>query len=200
MHWRNSNFQIRNFLAGKCHTADEAHRMLCELYEERDVAIKNAEATDLRTQAKVLRAELAVRDSTTEADKLEAKADLVEVNAFKIQGMAVLAQAIRERDYIQSLLDEVQPFRKYGHLPDEEAHQLIQEEEWKIELMWRAENFLTSQGTIPHDHLSTMRLHPSFEAELMPYVQQLSNKLESRQSKLEMHKTPLTLEVLPDEE
>ena len=179
MYWRNSNFQLRNFIAGKCHTADEAYRELKQQFEDRDLAVRNAEASQLRAEAKIMRAnEIIESETTSDADKLEAEADLVEFRVFEEQGKNVLEAAVRERDFIQSLIDEVQPHRKYAHLPDHEAFQLAQEEEWAEELKWRAENFLGSQGFIPHDHLAAMRLHPAWETKLLPYVEGLieSNK------------------------
>lgn len=173
-HWRNSNFQIAYFLAGKAHTPDEAHRILCQLYEERDVALKNAEASSLRQQAKKLRAEKVLLDSNIpESEKLEAQADLLEMEAFKDQSEACILEAREERDFIKKLIDRIEPYRQYAHLPYHQAHQAAQLEEWKQELMWRAENYLLTHGTIPADHFETMRLHPAFETEIFPKVKQI---------------------------
>ena len=173
MHWRNSHFQITNFIAGSCHTPDEMYRKLMELREERDLAIKNVKSSLLREQAKIKKAEHIIASDAPEWEKLEAQADLEEVNAFKEQSEACYEEAIRERDFIDSLIEQVTPLRKFAHLPDHEAHQLAQQEEWKHELMFRAENFLASQGTIPHDHLATMRMHPAWQSELLPHIQQV---------------------------
>lgn len=177
MHWRNSNFGIKYFIASKAHCADEAYRLLKELWEDRDVAIKNSEASRIRSEAKRKRAERVLASNADELDKMEAQADLVELAAFEDQGKAVLEAAIKERAYIQSLIDEIQPLRTFGHLPDYEASQATQELEWKHELVWRAENFLASQGSIPHDHLSTMRLHPAWEQELLPKIQNIQEQI-----------------------
>lgn len=75
----------------------------------------------------------------------------------------------REIVYIDSLIAEVEPLRRYAHLPDHEAHQAAQEEEWMLELMWRAENYLLTGG-IPADQMSAMRLHPQFEARILPHI------------------------------
>ena len=75
----------------------------------------------------------------------------------------------------------------FGHIPDDEAAQACQEEEWKLELMWRAENFLGSQGMIPHDHLATMRMHPAWK-ELSGHVQHL----------IELHREGKPFDALPD--
>lgn len=177
MHWRNSHFQITNFIAGSCHTPDEAYRKLMELREERDVAIKNVKASLLREQAKIKKAEHIIASDAPEWDKLEAQADLEEINAFKEQSQACYEEAVRERDFIDSLIEQIKPHRKFAHLPDHEAHQAAQLEEWKDELKFRAENFLASQGTIPHDHLATMRMHPAWQTELLPHVRQISEMI-----------------------
>lgn len=174
MHYRNSQFQVKYFIVGACHTADEMYRKLQELREERDVALKNVEASVLREKAKILRAETVINDlSKTEADKLEAQADILELKAFKDQSQACLEEAIRERDYIDTLIAQVQPFRKYAHLPDHESHQLAQQEDWKLELAFRAENCIASIGYIPTDQLATMRQHPEWSTFLLPKIQGL---------------------------
>ena len=178
MHWRNSNFGIKYFIANSCHTADEVYRKLCELKEERDVAIKNVNASILRQQAKIKKANSIIKNiMSKEWEVLEAQADLEEIKAFKEQGQACYEEALRERDFIQSLIDQIQPHRKYSHLPDYEAHQMAQQEEWKLELVFRAENFLMSQGSIPHDHLATMRAHPEFNSYILPNIDSVAKKL-----------------------
>ena len=42
MHWRNSQFQTIHFIIGKCHTADEAYRMVCQQLEEREQVVTTA--------------------------------------------------------------------------------------------------------------------------------------------------------------
>lgn len=191
-HWRNSNFQIKHFIAGKCHTPDEAYRQLYELWEDRDIAVRNAEASALRAKAKLLAAKRVMdTPNADEVAKLEAEADVVEFKAFKDQSDAVLEQAVRERDYIKGLMGEVKPFCKYKDLPHHEAFQLAQEEEWLEELKWRAENFIASQGTIPHDHLATMRLHPAWEDKLLPYVNTVVTNMQQGKLTAPAHSSPL---------
>lgn len=191
-HWKNSNFQIKYFIAGNCHTADEAYRQLFQLWEDRDVAIRSAEASAMRAKAKLIRAQRVLSNQQCdEATKLEAEADIAEFNAFKDQSVSVLKQAMAERDYIKSLMDELEPHRKYKHLSLEEAFQATQEEEWFEELKWRAENFLATQGHIPHDHLATMRLHPAWEQQLLPYVNLIIEEQKQGRVSIPAHKTPI---------
>lgn len=169
-HWRNSIFQITHFLAGKCHTPDEAYRVLCQLHEERDLAVKNAEATELKQQAKRIRAERDL-NSEDEAVVLDARAIIKEMEAFENQTASCLIDAKYERDFIEKLISKIEPYRIFAYLPPHEAHQAAQWEEWKLELIWRAENYLLTSGSIPPDHFETMRLHPAFEESILPAIQ-----------------------------
>lgn len=195
-HWRNSVFQIIHFIAGKCHTPDETYRVLCQLYEERDVALKNAEAASLRQQAKKIRA---IRDlkSEDEATQLEAQAILKEMEAFENQSSACLVDAKYERDAIMNLIHQVEPHRVFSHLPPHEAHQAAQLKEWELELMWRAENYLLASGAIPPDHFEVMRLHPTFETSILPAIQALIEQQQKGSGlKITQKKTPVSLVFL----
>jgi hypothetical protein len=64
----------------------------------------------------------------------------------------------------------IQPYRQYAHLPDAEAHEACQREEWRLELEARAQNYLLTAGTIPADHFATMRQHPDFSSHIMPAI------------------------------
>ena len=142
---RNSDFQIAYLLAGKCHTADAAYAMLCNLREERELALYEAEK---------------VADKFTRRDDVEAR-------MFKRN----LDACVKELDTINKCIERVQPLRKYSHLPDYEAHEACQREEWKLEFIARAENSLLASGTIPADQLSAMRSHPDFVSQIWPAVE-----------------------------
>lgn len=173
MHWRNSSFQVAYFLVGKCHTADEAYRVLHELREERQMALDNAKASSLRTQARQMRAQRIIDDAEDVVAVLEAQADLLEIDAFAKNSQDCIDEAQRELSFIDVMLERINPHRKFKHLPDHEAHQACQQEEWKYELAWRAENFLASGGHIPSDHLATMRMHPEFEQVIYPHIERV---------------------------
>ena len=87
---RNSDFQIAYLLAGKCHTADAAYAMLCNLREERELALYEAEKV---------------------ADKF-ARRDDVEARMFKRN----LDAGVKELETINKCIERVQPLRKYRHL------------------------------------------------------------------------------------
>lgn len=197
MHYKNGrqnhDFQIAHFLVGSCHTADAAYALLQDQYEDRDNAIKMFEGSKLREQAKVTRAQAIIkeheqyfRDTAPDnrtarvvATVLEAQADLSDIAAMRETTERNLAAAIAERAFIKQCMDKLEEYRVYRHLPAAEAAQAAQRDEWRLELMKRAENFLLTQGTIPHDHFDTMRMHPDFERIIFPHTNNIQMLLRS---------------------
>ena len=173
MHWRNSSFQKLFFIAGKAHTPDEAYRLLCELKEDRAIPIAEFEAAAKRQQAKRIRAETLIKMSVDEAEKLDAEADLIEMKAHEAQSQACYDEAVRELTFIDNLIVEIQPFRKYSSLPDYEAHQACQSEEWGAKLKFQLENQIATRGCIDSELLGVIRLHPNCETDLMPHMNNL---------------------------
>jgi NAD(P)-dependent dehydrogenase (short-subunit alcohol dehydrogenase family) len=165
----NHDFQILHFLVGACHTADGAYALLCDLRDDRSDALKHAEAARLRQQAKIIRARRLIA-SSDEADGLDGAADLAEIEAHTETVTKNLAAARAELDFIEVCMARIQPYRQYAHLPDAEAHEACQREEWRLELEARAQNYLLTAGTIPADHFATMRQHPDFSSHIMPVI------------------------------
>lgn len=177
MHYKtnrvNHDFQIAYFLAGSCQTADAAWSLLCDLRDDRKLALDLCEAAELRNEAKALRANSII--ATGDASEiLEARADLAELKAHKSTHEKNKAAAKDELAMICLLQSRLEPLRKYAHLPESEAHEAAQAEEWKLELIKRSENFMLSQGFIPSDHFSTMRMHPEFKTEIFPAIERLN--------------------------
>lgn len=133
MHWRNSQFQTIHFIIGACHTADEAWRKAKEQLEEREMAL------------------VAQPDGAAIPDDARGR-----------NTMACLDECKREIDFLKDVIARLEPHRKYRDLPDHEAHQACQREEWALEFKFRAENYLLSAGTIPADQLAAMRVHPDW--------------------------------------
>jgi len=169
---QNKDFQIIHFLVGSCHTPDAAYSLLCDLRDDRDTALRNVQASDLRNQAKAIRAKRMIA-SEDEATQLEGQADLAEIEAFSELGQKNIAAAKAELAFIDKCITTIQPLRKYKHLPDPEAHEACQQEEWKLELIQRAENHMLLTGTIPPGEFETMRMHPEFESAIIPVIQQI---------------------------
>lgn len=175
---QNKDFQIAFFLAGSCHTPDGAYSLLCDLKENRELALANVKSSELRNKAKKIKAERLVK-SNDEVEQLEGQADLAEIDAFAEHNAKNIAAAVDELAFINKCIATVDPLRKYKHLPDPEAHEAAQQEEWKCELIHRAENYLLTTGSIPVDHFGTMRLHPEFKTAILPSIQAISTLLQS---------------------
>lgn len=174
MHWRNSDFQIAHFLAGKCHTADGAYRMLMELREERVIALNGARAGELRTLARIQKAKAWWRNLLPWM-RLENQADLIEIEGTRAQVQACIVAAEHEVATIDAMIKAITPHRQFAHLPDAQAHQVCQREEWALELMNRAENMLATQG-VSWDQLATMRQHPDWETRLLPHIEEIARR------------------------
>lgn len=174
MHYKtnrlNHDFQIAYFIAGSCHTPDAAYAILHDLKEDRANAIKVFEATKLREQAKIMAAHHTIENSRNQIEVLNARADLLEIQAMEETTKANYDAAVAELAFIEKCIEKVQPLRKYSHLSDSEAFEAAQRDEWKYDLIHKAENFLVTSGTIPTDHFATMRMHPDFTTDILPAI------------------------------
>jgi hypothetical protein len=182
-HRQNHDFQIAHFLAGKCQTPDGAYAMLCDLKEEREAAIAHYHVSQKRTQAKELRAQQLYQTTLRTGDdptRLEAQADLEEIENGRKTGRILYEAAVDELNFIKNCIELIQPHRKWAHLSDPEAHEAAQREEWGLELIERAENYLFCTNTIPADELSTMRSHPDFAEVILPAIKQIRQQLEDK--------------------
>ncbi|HEM55979.1 MAG: hypothetical protein C0175_03725 [Caldisericum exile] len=171
-HRTNSNFQIKYFIA-TAHTPDGKYMQLYELYITTEAKLKHAEAQKLEFEAKREKLEYLKKHSKKKYEIMEAEAELMKVNADLPIWIKNVEAAQQELAYIKKLMDELEPHRKYKDRDILEANELIQEEEWAWELITRAENYILSEGRIPADHFTTMRLHPHFSDMILPHIQSL---------------------------
>ena len=125
---RNTDFQLDHFLVGSCHTADGAYSLLCDLREDREMALSQVTVSELRTRAKIARAEASLR-SEDEVTRLEAEADIEEIRSNAAMLARNIAAARAELAHIDDLIARLQPHRRYAHLPDPQAHEAAQREE-----------------------------------------------------------------------
>lgn len=174
----NSNFQILHFLIGSCHTADAAYALLCDLRDERQMALDNEQVQSIKKKASIITANRLLL-SDDEVDRLNAEADLTEYRLSIPLHEKNLNAAEAELKFIDECILRLQPYRKYSHLPDEEAHQACQQEEWLQELIFRAQNYLMTTGSIHVDHFSTMRMHPEFLSKIIPAITQAKEAIEN---------------------
>lgn len=168
---RNHDFQILYFLVGSCHTADGAYALLCDLKEDREMALAQVESSRLRSQAMIEKSREIIENSKSKWEVLEARANLSEVLANEDVAIRNVNAAIAELKFINMCIDRIQPYRKFAHLQDSIAHEACQLEEWKHELIYRAENYLLTIGAIPTEHFTTMRQHPHFLTEIFPKIE-----------------------------
>jgi hypothetical protein len=180
MHYKtnrqNHDFQIAYFIAGACQTPDAAYAILKDLREDRSNAINSYTAGKLREQAKIVRA-TALLASDDEATRLDAQADLAEIEGMVATSLANYNAALAEMAFIDKCIEKVQPLRKFSHLTDAEAFEAAQQEEWKFSLIHQAENSLLTSGTVTAELFSTMRMHPDFESEIFPAVNEIKMML-----------------------
>lgn len=173
MHWKYSNYQIFHSILANCHTYDEAYRVLRELEEDQDLAIKLALVESKRAQSKVLAAKEVINDtSETRFNKLRSEADVLETDARREVTQACLDEARRTLSFIRLLISKIEPLRLYKHLPDHEAHQAIQPLEWKLDLVWKSYSMLCSSRAFSYDHFINVKMHPD-SAELIPVLNDL---------------------------
>jgi hypothetical protein len=180
---QNHDFQIAYFLAGSCQTPDGAYALLCDLREDRENALKLFQATLLRERAKAVRAERMLL-SEDEAIRLEGEADLEEIRAMHDTTMRSVHGAEAELATINKCIAAVMPLRKFAHLPDAEAHEASQHEEWRLQLLRDAQNQLVCTGTVSPELMSTMRSHPAFKDEMLPQFNQLKLSIEGARGNL----------------
>jgi hypothetical protein len=176
-HKHNTNFQIAHFLAGACHTPDGAYFILMDLKEDRELAMKNASVVNKRNEAKVLRAKAYLANpQADEAGKLEANADIEEIINMNKEGAIAYEAALDELAFIEECIDRVKPLCKYAGkdgFSEIQAHEASQVDEWKHELIRRAENFILTSGTVPADEFNTMRMHPLFKKDILPRIKEV---------------------------
>lgn len=180
-HRQNSGFQLRHFLVGSCSTPDGAYVLMYGQLIDMQGKLRQAEAQRLRHQAKIAKAQYVIdnRDDHAAHEVLEARADILETEAELPTWDMNLQAAKQELTDIENLMLEIKPHCKYADLPILEMSEAAQQEEWLGELKQRAENFLLTQGTIPHDHFQTMRMHPQFESELVPHLTTVQKRIEA---------------------
>lgn len=166
---QNHDFQILYFLVGSCHTPDGAYSVLLDQREDRRNALNMAHASSFKEEARKLAAKRRLWH-WDKVKRLEAKGELAEIEAMLETNKACVLAAQDELAFIELLMAKLEPHRKFGHLPLREANEATQHDEWKFELMKRAENYLLSGNGIPADHYGTMRMHPEWSTAVEPHI------------------------------
>jgi HPt (histidine-containing phosphotransfer) domain-containing protein len=184
MNWKHSNHQIAFIVLGNCHTTDEAYRVLCELEEDRVFALESSLAENKRAEAKLELAKTIKNDSTSgSVEVLRSEADELETAARKKLASPCFEAAEAELSYIRTLKERIHLKRKYKHLPDTDAHQICQHEEWVLDVIWKAFNSILSSGFIPVD-LHTLVSSSPHVNELRRIFDSMSQDIRSVEPKL----------------
>jgi hypothetical protein len=187
-HRNNSDFQLRHFIAGSCHTADGAWAILYEQLLDIQIKHESTKAKIVRRKIKVLEFEKRMAEAVNEIERLTVEADLIEFRSGEGLLELALAGSEKELETIKALMAELEPQRKYGHLPLLEATEAAQREEWLGEFKARIENYLLTQGTIPQDQLEAMRRHPNFEDAIVPHISNVLTSLAKAENKIDLLK------------
>ena len=166
----NHDFQILHFLVGSCFTTDGAYALLRDLEEHAISCLSQLKTEELKLKQFNLKIQR-LMDSDDEMDHLQAEILKIEHEEGKDTREKCINGAIKELDFLQLCLERIEPHRKFAHLPDDEAHEATQRDEWKFELIHRAENCLLTTGAIATDHFSAMRMHPDFVTEILPAIE-----------------------------
>ncbi len=177
-HRQNSDFQLKHFMANDCKTPDGAYVLLYGQRIDMENKIAHSDAQRKRREAKLAAAREVIEDPTSKRSAvLAAEADIIEIEADVPTWELNLKAAHQELATINRYMEELKPQCKHWSEDILAMSEASQEEEWRLELMCRAENFLISQGYIPHDHLNTMRNHPQFASDILPHLAQIEGKV-----------------------
>jgi hypothetical protein len=187
-HRNNSDFQLRHFIAGSCHTADGAWALLYNQLLDIQIKHEHTKAQIVRRRIKTLEFEKRLETTTDQIEKLALEADIIEFRSGDGLLELALAGSEKELETIRGLMNELEPQRRYGHLPLLEATEAAQREEWLGEFKSRIENYLLTQGTIPQDQLEAMRRHPDFEDAIVPHISNVLTSLAKAENKIDLLK------------
>jgi len=140
--------------------------------------LRHAESQLLRREAKIAEAEeILAQDDIPKSVRLGALADKIEQEADIPTWDMNLKGAQQELADIKAIMAELKPQCKFADLDILRQSEAIQQEEWLLELQGRAENFMLSSGSIPADHLQTMRCHPEFKERLVPFITNMATQI-----------------------
>lgn len=177
MHWNNTAFSTVAFQVGACNTPDGAFRKLyvelesrVRAWDEATVGLKRNQATRLRLEAK----QGISRLWRIKAATLELEADLEELTNREAITTAAMEGCAAEMNFLKELMAFLEPQCRFvGHMPLDQAFQLCESDEWRLEFLKRTENFLLTTNTIPTDHFEAMRGHPAFATEILPAIEEM---------------------------
>lgn len=177
---QNHNYQIVHLLVKRCYTFDGAYALLCDLREDRAHVLAMVASSELRAAARREKAAAVLRRRfASRASKLEAAADINEIDVASELERRCKFAAQDELACINKCIEALQPYRRYAHLTDSEAHECAQREEWLGEMIGRAKKYIVSGMPIPPDEVERMYLHPDYVAQIKPEVERMLRMMEA---------------------
>lgn len=194
-HRNNTDFQLKYFIAGSCFTADAAWLLMYEQKCDIENKLNFTKANILRNKARKIELDEKEQSISTEPERLRLEADRMENEQAARNLDLALQGAEMELNTIISIMEELEPQRKYSHLPLLEAGEASQREEWTKEFIHRIENYLLVMGTIPEDQIAAMRKHPDFEKTLIPFMKSTIHKIANSNNNMDLLKTTSTLMI-----
>lgn len=180
LYWKNSAFQTVAFIVGKCFTADEAYRKVTLQLEERERAIVKNQSAKKRAMAKLKKAEHVLNSEAEEWDRLEAEADIEEIQS-DLEYTQKLEKATQDEvAFLRSVLQHLDKFRNFKDLSDSEAFQKVQRIEFLYKFIRKAEASIALTGNVTPDAFEAMRAHPDFEEKILPTIQSMMEARKDR--------------------
>lgn len=158
MHWMNSAFQTLYFIIGKCHTPDEAYRVALSQLEDRECTLFEAENKYGPRYAQLTNRATFNPEAMSPIEKRDHNS------------MIVLR---REAEFLREIARRLEPMRLYRDLDLNDANQLAQRDQWRLEFMQRAENSIYATGGVQAAELEAMRLHPDFDSAILPHIEKI---------------------------
>lgn len=140
MNWKHSYHEILILTLGQSFTIDEAYRLLNEQREDRLFSIASAKAESKRAQAKVIDAEVTVRDyndrKESKSNLRRAEASILETSARFLIAQPCLDMARAELAFIEALIDYIDSNNLRIHQNFAVGCQLVQPMELAFEYIW----------------------------------------------------------------
>lgn len=169
----NNNFQLAYFIVGSCFTADAAYFALLNQRDDRQQALNASRVSEIKTRARLADIDRNLRH-TDPVKRIEAQAEKLEIELAQPLNDQLVQACQEELEFIDLCISRIKPLRKYSNLPDNEAAEACQREEFAKEFMFRIENYIMTQGSVPANELSSMRQHPDFANMLLPHIKHVS--------------------------
>lgn len=194
----NSNFNTLYFLVGSCHTADGAYYLIKQNLDIRKEELDANEVSKLRREAKKLKLTNELKTGVSDDRAIEIEADLLELKNQENSYILYLESAQDEYEFLLSCLSTLDSIRRYKDKSDIEGHEASQREEWKLELINRAQNHLLMDGRIPADQFDAMRMHPDFATVIYPEIKKISEEIQLSKIVIDSVPEEFRLQALKD--